>query len=61
MGAEYQLFLKNLPDKLSGKDKEPYTLLITWLRTRLSFEILSSVHMCITGDQEFPFTTPVSV
>ena len=34
------LFLKNLAEKLSRKDGEPYAIVITWLRARLSFEIL---------------------
>ena len=43
MGVECQMFLKHLVDKLSRKDGEPYVVVITWLRTRLSFEILRSV------------------
>ena len=40
IGVECQMFLKHLADKLSRKDGEPYAVVITWLRTRLSFEIL---------------------
>ena len=43
MGAEYQMFLKNLAEKLSRKNGESYAIVITWLRTRLSFEILRYV------------------
>ena len=38
-------FLRNLAEKLSKKDGETYAVVITWLRTRLSFEILRSVHL----------------
>ena len=51
MGAECQLFLKNLAEKLSRKDGEPYAKVRTWLRTRLSFEILRSVQMSGRGSR----------
>ena len=44
MEAECELFLENLAEKLSRKDGEPYAIVIKWLRTRLAFEILRSVH-----------------
>ena len=54
MGAECQLLLKNLAEKLLRKDGEPYPIVITWLRARLSFEILRSVHMSVRGSR-LPF------
>ena len=53
MGVECQMFLKHLADKLSRKDGEPYAVVITWLRTRLSFEILRSVQTSIRGSLPF--------
>ena len=44
MGKECKLFLSNLADKLSRKNGESYASALSWLRTRLSFEILRSVH-----------------
>ena len=40
MGKECKLFLSSLADKLS-----------LWLRTRISFEILRSVHTCVRGSR----------
>jgi len=45
MGAECQLLLKHLAEKLSREDGEPYAIVITWLRACLSFKILRFVHM----------------
>ena len=44
MGNECQRFLKHLADKIVQKDTEPYHVVITWLRTQISFELLRSVH-----------------
>ena len=49
MGNECQLFLKHLADKIAQKDTEPYHIIITWLRTQVSFELLRSVHACVRG------------
>ena len=49
MGNECQRFLKHLADKIAQKDTEPYHVVITWLRTQISFELLRSVHACVRG------------
>ena len=49
MGVECQMFLRHLAEEMSKKDGEPYAAVITWLRTRLSFEILRSAHLCVRG------------
>ena len=36
--------LKHHADKIAQKDTEPYHVVITWLRTQISFELLRSVH-----------------
>ena len=43
--------LSNLADKLSRKNGESYASAISWLRTRISFEILRSVHTCVRGSR----------
>ena len=60
MGVGYQMFLTNLAEKLSKKDGEPYAVLMTWLRTRLSFEILRSVHLSVRGSR-MPFRSAIEV
>ena len=51
MGKECKLFLSNLADKLSRKNGESYASAISWLKTRISFEILRSVHTCVRGSR----------
>ena len=36
--------MKHLAEKLAEKDLEGYPVVISWLRTRISFEILKSVN-----------------
>ena len=51
MGKECKLFLCQLADKLSRMNGESYASAISWLRTRISFEILKSVHTCVRGSR----------
>ena len=51
MGNDCQRFLKHLADKIAQKDTEPYHIVITWLRTQISFELLRSVHACVRGSR----------
>ena len=54
MGIECQMFLKQLAQKLAEKDNERYAVVIAWLRTRISFEILRSVRVSVKGSRS-PF------
>jgi hypothetical protein len=58
IGTECELFLKRLAGRVSKKQNESYSSVITWLRTKLSFEILKSVHLCIRGSRA-PFRKPI--
>ena len=58
MGNECQRFLKHLTDKIAQKDTEPYHIVITWLRTQISFELLTSVHACVRGSRT-PFRSKI--
>ena len=51
MGKDCQMFVKTLANKLSQKTGNDYTTTITWLRTRLSFELLKSTYLCIRGSR----------
>ena len=51
MGVECQMFVKQLSELLSRKLKEPYSSTITWIRTKLSFEVLKSAILCIRGSR----------
>ena len=51
-------FLKHLADKIAQKDTEPYHIVITWLRTQISFELLRSVHVCVRGSRT-PFRSRI--
>ena len=54
MGKECKMFMKHLAEKLAEKDVEGYPVVISWLRTRISFEILKSVNTSIRGSRQ-PF------
>ena len=54
MGEECKMFMKHLAEKLAEKDVEGYPIVISWLRTRISFEILKSVNTSIRGSRQ-PF------
>ncbi|CAH3186049.1 unnamed protein product [Porites lobata] len=58
MGNECQPFLKHLADKIAQKDTEPYHVVITWLRTQISFELLRSVHAYVRGSRT-PFRSKI--
>ena len=58
MGNECQRFLKHLADKIAQKGTEPYHIVITWLRTQISFELLRSVHACVRGSRT-PFRSKI--
>ena len=51
LGEECQRFLQTLANKLASKDGENYAQTMTWLRTRLSFEILRSAIACVRGSR----------
>ena len=49
LGSDCQMFLKQLAGKLAEKDQERYVVVIAWLRSRISFEILRAVHVSVRG------------
>ena len=56
LGEECARFLSSLSAKISLKDDETYAHTITWIRTKLSFEILRSAIACVRGAR-IPFRT----
>ena len=48
IGKERRMFMKHLASKLA-EDIESYPFIISWLRTRFSFEIFKSVNTSIRG------------
>ena len=53
-GTRLSELLRTLANKLSTKNNEPYPSVISWLRIRLSFAILRTVHRCVRGSK-YPF------
>ena len=61
MGNECQRFLKHLADKIAQKDTEPYHVVITWLRTQISFELLRSVPLpLLYAKKDIKWNLPVN-
>ena len=50
-GLECDLTLKNLASKLAQKQNEQYEVVMTWIRTILSFEIVKSTLLCVQGSR----------
>ena len=44
--------------QIAQKDTEPYHVVITWLRTQISFELLRSVHARVRGSRT-PFRSKI--
>lgn len=51
MGREAKVFYKRLADMLSYKRDLPFSILMGWLRCKLSFAVLRSAVMCIRGSR----------
>ena len=51
MGRECKLFLSKQADKLSRNNCKSYASSISWLKTRISIEILRAVHTCVRGSR----------
>ena len=51
LGRECENFLSALASKISDKTDEIYSETITWIRTRLSFEILRAALICVRGSR----------
>ena len=47
MGNECQQFISHLADLLAEKEGEEYNTVISWVRIKLSFEILRSALLCV--------------
>ncbi|CAH3163440.1 unnamed protein product, partial [Porites evermanni] len=61
MGNECQRFLKHLADKIAQKDTEPYHVVITWLRTQISFELLRSGTLDETSSEAYGWLVFIAV
>ena len=59
MGQEATVFYKRLADMISQKRQHPYSVVMGWLRCRLSFASLRASVMCIRGSRS-SFHRPVS-
>ena len=59
MAREASTFYKRLANLLSHKQEKPYSMVMGWLRCRLSFAILCSAIMCIRGTRS-SFGRPVN-
>ena len=51
IGRECKNFYDHLAELLSQKRKESYSVTCTWLRRKLSFDLMKSINRCIRGSQ----------
>ena len=51
IGEDCKMFMKHLAEKLAEKDVEGHPYVISWLRNRVSLEILKSANTSIRGSR----------
>ena len=51
LGKECGDFIKNLGLKIAEQEDEKFSIIMSWLRTKLSFEIVKSVLLCVRGSR----------
>ena len=49
MGQEATTFYKRLADMIAQKQQKPYSIMINWLRCKLTFAAICASIMCIRG------------
>ncbi len=53
LGREATTFYKRLADMLARKRDKPYSIVMSWLRCKLSFAAIRSSIMCIRGSRSY--------
>ena len=56
MGRECATYHKLLAQKISLKEDKPYAIVMSWIRTKLSFSLIKSALLCLRGSRR-PFLT----
>ena len=51
LGKECSDFIKNVALKIAEQEDERFSIVMSWLRTKLSYEILKSVLLCVRGSR----------
>ena len=51
MGEECQHFVKRLAELLALKQSESYASTVSWIRTKLAFEVIRSAVLCVRGSR----------
>lgn len=51
LGVETEFFLKRLGDYLAVKWERPFSVIMCWIRARLSFAILRATMLCVRGSR----------
>ena len=51
LGSEAEFFVKRLSDFLAARWERPYSVVMGWVRARLSFAILRAALLCVCGSR----------
>ena len=51
LGEELQSFLNHLADRLAAKWNKQYHLVLSWIKTKLSFALVRATNLCIRGSR----------
>uniref|UniRef100_A0A1X7SRE2 Uncharacterized protein n=1 Tax=Amphimedon queenslandica TaxID=400682 RepID=A0A1X7SRE2_AMPQE len=49
MGSETKTFLDRLGDHLASKWERPYSVVVHWLRVKMSMALLRATDLCLRG------------
>ena len=51
LGVEFKSFVKRLAEQLSIIKHQPYSMIMNWIKTKLSFSIQRATNLCIRGSR----------
>ena len=51
MGKEAKKCYSRIAEKIAEKRDEPYSLMISWIRRKISFSMMKSIITCICGSR----------
>ena len=51
MGKEASKCYSRIAEKLGGKRDKPYSVMMSWIRRKISFSMVKAIIMCISGSR----------
>ena len=51
VGPKMSVFIRRLSDQLATKWDRPYSIILNWVRTKISFTLVCATDLCIRGSR----------